>query len=73
MSQDGDTKPDVGLTLAAAAVRACLAELDEERAVRLVLVSGGEFGGVAQRALDLCGLGAIMQQTLAEGQADRPT
>ena len=74
--ETGETKADlaeVGLTLAGAAVRACLADLDEESAVRLVLVSGGEFGGVARRALQLCGLGVVLQQALAEGQADRPT
>ena len=64
---------DASLTLAAGAVRACIEGLDESRALRLVLASGGEMGTLSRTAMDLCGLGAATQRALAAGEADDPT
>ena len=61
------------LELAAAAVQACIPGLDEDRATRLVLISGGERGPLVPKALDLCGLGADVQQALAEDTDDLPS
>ena len=61
------------LLLAGAAVAACVAGVDNsEDGARLVLVTGGEVGELAQTALTLCGLGGTMQR-VADGDADRPT
>ncbi|WP_425154849.1 hypothetical protein [Candidatus Palauibacter sp.] len=60
------------LRVAGAAVAACMDGVDAELGTRLVMATGGESGPVAEAALDLCGLGKLIE-AFAEGVADRPT
>ena len=67
---DTDTLADASLDLAVAAVQACIDGLDDDRAFRLVLASGGEAGELVRTAMGLCG---IAVPELAGVGSDHPT
>ena len=71
--QDLEQLADLSLTLAGSAVSACIEGLDESRAIRLVLVTGGESGELARAALELCGVAPAVTDALMDGAADDPT
>ena len=70
---DLEQMSDLSLTLAGSAVSACIAGLDQSRATRLVVVTGGESGELARTALELCGVSPAVTDALMDGDADDPT
>ena len=67
---DMEAMADAGIDLATGALRACIKGLNQERAFRLVLASGGETSELVKHALGLCGIGLPDQ---AESGDDLPT
>ena len=70
---DMDKMADASLDLATASVLACIPGLDNERAFRLVLASGGEAGELVRAAMQLCGINVPAAQEIADdGKSDVP-
>ena len=60
----------LAMHIAALAVAACFPGLTEKAAESLVIATGGEWGELSRKALDMCGMGRFVESAFEGGAAD---